>query len=135
MSFIRHLNGADPSRMLFDGLTAAFPDTVFGWDMPGGDGPKCLMVLDAGRYPTPVTQSMTLRLTVVRRNPDGSGDWVSACALTRRIHRWLLQHATDYPLCAAEVQSGPLRTYDDRLGCETAYSTVLLTVTATSTNV
>ncbi len=130
-----HLIGLDPSIMLYRGLSAALPEVAFGWDMPEGDGPKCLMVLDAGRYPTPVTQSMTLRLTVVRRNPDGSGDWVSACAITRRIHRWLLRHATDYPLCAVEVQSGPLRTYDDRLGCETAYSTVLLTVVATtSTN-
>lgn len=130
-----HLIGLDPSTMLYKGLSAALPDVVFGWDMPEGDGPKCLMVLDAGRYPTPVTQSMTLRLTVVARHADGSGDWAAACAITRRIHRWLLQHATDYPLCAAEVQSGPLRTYDDRLGYETAYSTVLLTVVATtSTN-
>lgn len=127
-----HLIGLDPSIMLYRGLSAALPDVVFGWDMPEGDGPKCLMVVDPGRYPTPVTQSMTLRLTVVDRHADGSGDWAAACALTRRIHRWLLQHATNHPLCAVEVQSGPLRTYDDRLDCETAYSTVLLTVTATS---
>ncbi len=129
-----HLIGLDPSTMLYRGLSAALPEVAFGWDMPEGDGPKCLMVLDPGRYPTPVTQSMTLRLTVVDRHADDSGDWAAAYALTRRIHRWLLAHATDHPLCAAEVQSGPLRTYDDRLGCETAYSTVLLTVTATSTN-
>lgn len=126
-----HLTGIDPSTMLYRGLSAALPEITFGHDMPEGDGPKCLMVVDPGRYPTPVTQSMTLRLTVVKRNPDGSGDWAAACELTRRIHRWLLLHATDHPLCAVEVQSGPLRTHDDRLGCETAYSTVLLTVAAT----
>lgn len=102
-----HLIGLDPSTMLYKGLSAAIPEIMFGWDMPEGDGPKCLMVLDPGRYPTPVTQSMTLRLTVVDRHADGSGDWAAACVLTRRIHRWLLRHATDYP-CA------PWRSSPDR---------------------
>ena len=48
-----HLIGLDPSTMLYRGLSAALPEVAFGWDMPEGDGPKCLMVLDPGRYPTP----------------------------------------------------------------------------------
>ena len=41
-----HLIGLDPSTMLYKGLSAAIPEIMFGWDMPEGDGPKCLMVLD-----------------------------------------------------------------------------------------
>lgn len=125
-----HLIGIDPSDLLYEGLSEAFPDVTFAWDMPEAADPACLMALEPGRYPTMITQTVMLRLTVIKRNPDGSGDWATASDLTRRILGWLRDHATDSPLCGVEVESGPLRTMDARLRCETAYTTVSLTVRA-----
>lgn len=130
MGLISHMVGVDPSPMLYTGLSDAFPEVTFGWDMPIDKDPACLMALEPGRYPTAVTQTMMLRLTVIKQNPDGTGDWQAASRLSRQIIRWLRDHATCTPLCGVEVESGPLRTMDDRLGCETAYTTVSLTVRA-----
>lgn len=131
MSIIRHLTGEDPSDTLYQGLGRAMPDVTFRWDMTGSvEGTVCHMVLEPGQYPTPVTQTVMLRLSVYKLNADGTGDWKTASVTMARIHRWLRGHATDYPLCDVTVQSGPIRTVDDRLRVEFAYSVAALTVAA-----
>lgn len=120
--------GADPSDMLFRLLSAALPGVDVGWDMPSGDGPKCLIILSPGACPTPVTQHMTVSLSCYATQPDGSCDWVAAAGMFSDGVRALLSHRKTWPLVDAAIQSGPIRRHDGQLGIDYAYGEVLLTV-------
>lgn len=124
------LLGVDPSDMLFALIDAALPGAVVGWDMPAGDGPKCLLTLSPGACPTPVTQRMTMTLSCYAPQPDGSCDWPTAAGMFTTAVRALLSQRRTWPLVDASIQSGPIRQHDGRLGVDYAYGAVLLTVAA-----
>lgn len=126
------LIGADPSRLILDGLTRTLPEATVGWDMPATAGkPRVRLALDRASHPTPVSQYMRLRVSAYASQADGvTCDWAKALDLSERACRWILANRHARPLIDASVESGPLQTHDDALRQDLAYTVILLTVEA-----
>ncbi|MCI1637474.1 MAG: hypothetical protein LKI30_05160 [Bifidobacterium crudilactis] len=114
---------------LLPDLRKAFPDVVFSTVRSSTEFPyrECVLVAEPGQLVTPITQYVTLRLSVYVVSESGAADWKAAQELAADIESHIL--STDYAkVIDSEHSSGPMRALDDESKILFAYSLVLLNV-------
>ncbi len=121
------LLSADPSAVIFDTITAQLPGIQIGYDMPPGDV-KLFLTLSAGAPPTMLTQRWTLTLSAYASNGHGVHDHAKAQSIWADAARAVLAARHRFPLCDAQVQSGPIVNHDARLDIDYVYGSIILTV-------
>lgn len=100
---------------------------VFGsmWSH-GNPDTEVVLVGDPQGSATPVSQWVRVRLSVIVRRSDGSGDFAAAQDLAVDIIDTLTREGQTGPILSLDLDSGPMRQEDDRLIF--AYATLLLQV-------
>jgi hypothetical protein len=111
-------------------LRAEFPDVEFGSLRSRGNPAKeCVIVGEPQGMCTPISQYVRLRVSVIVRLPDSSGDVTGSQRLAGLIISELTSGGATGPVISVGLESGPMRVTDDQLVY--AYAILLLTVKTT----
>lgn len=111
-------------------LRAEFPDVEFGSLRSRGNPVReCVIVGEPQGMCTPISQYVRLRVSVIVRLPDGSGDVTGSQRLAGQIIGELTSNGATGPVISVNLSSGPMRITDDQLIY--SYAILLLTVKTT----
>lgn len=111
-------------------LRACFPGVHFGSLRDKGNPPlECVLAGEPQGMATPVSQYVRLRLSVIARREDGTGDFAKAQDLAADIIHAITAGGLPFPIVSAAPSSGPMRQADGPLIF--AYAILLLQVSTT----
>lgn len=111
-------------------LRACFPGVHFGSLRDKGNPLlECVLAGEPQGMATPVSQYVRLRLSVIARGEDGTGDFAKAQDLAADIIHAITAGGLSFPIVSAAPSSGPMRQADGPLIF--AYAILLLQVSTT----
>lgn len=85
---------------------------------------ECVLVADPQGMATPVSQYVRVRVSVIVRRLDGSGDFIEAQHLAADIIHTITETGGGGPVISVALDSGPVRQEED--GLVFAYAVLLL---------
>ena len=111
-------------------LRGTHPGIAFG-TIHARDNPaqECVLAGEPQGMATPVSQYVRLRLSVIARREDGTGDFAKAQNLAADIIHAITAGGLPFPIVSAAPSSGPMRQADGPLIF--AYAILLLQVSTT----
>ncbi|AKV55079.1 hypothetical protein BACT_0491 [Bifidobacterium actinocoloniiforme DSM 22766] len=108
-------------------LRGEYPDVSFGSVRNSDDPPReCVLVGDPQGLATPVTQWVRVRLTVIVRRDDGSGDFAAEQHLAADIIRTITMQGCRPPIVSAKLDAGPMRLADGDASPIYCYAVLLM---------
>ena len=110
-------------------LRACFPGVHFGSLRDKGNPPlECVLAGEPQGMATPVSQYVRLRLSVIARREDGTGDFAKAQRLASGIIRTITSQGCITPIVSAQLDAGPMRLADGDAYPIYCYAVLLLQV-------
>ena len=110
-------------------LRGTHPGIAFG-TIRARDNPaqECVLAGEPQGMATPVSQYVRLRLSVIARREDGTGDFAKAQHLASGIIRTITSQGCITPIVSAQLDAGPMRLADGDASPIYCYAVLLLQV-------